>query len=167
MRTKILRHNTSQDRCWLEQYWRGTKTAAMQQQHLLHLVAVTYRTVRTEKKWRFVKSQTDEVRGYESWVKIAHHCSKAYKLFVIKASNFLAKWASIYIPVDVMQKSTSVVEALPIGLHERNFVVKCEGDSLVWHQYITKPKEKNVGGNGILYTHCVKKWGPRTPCPPT
>jgi len=36
--------------------------------------------------------------------------------------------------------------------HERNFVVKCEGDSLGRNQYITKPKEKNVGGHGILYS---------------
>ena len=27
--------------------------------------------------------------------------------------------------------------------HKRNFVVKCEGDSMVWNQHITKPKEKN------------------------
>jgi len=29
--------------------------------------------------------------------------------------------------------------------YERNFVVKCEGDSLVWNQYTTKPQEKNMG----------------------
>ena len=34
--------------------------------------------------------------------------------------------------------------------HERNFVVKCEGDNLVWNQYITKPKEKNVGDMDMI-----------------
>jgi len=29
---------------------------------------------------------------------------------------------------------------------------------------ITKPKEKNVGGQGISYAHCLKKWGTRPPC---
>jgi len=56
--------------------------------------------------------------------------------------------------------------------HKRNFVVKCEGDILVWNQYITKPKEKNVEGHGILYPNCLKKWGGRavpwqgSPVPP-
>ena len=48
-------------------------------------------------------------------------------------------------------------------IHKRNFVVKCEGNSLVWNQYITEPKEKNVGGHGILYPHCLKKWEGRVP----
>jgi len=43
-------------------------------------------------------------------------------------------------------------------VHKRN-VVKCEGDNLVWNQHITQPQETNVGGNGILYSHFLKKWG--------
>jgi len=42
---------------------------------------------------------------------------------------------------------------------KRNFVVKCEGNSLVWNQYIMKPEEKNVGRHGTLYPHCLKKGG--------
>jgi len=43
------------------------------------------------------------------------------------------------------------------------FCYKMWGDSLVWDQYIMKPKEKNVKGHDILYPHCLKKWGGRVP----
>ena len=51
--------------------------------------------------------------------------------------------------------------------HERSFVVKCEGGNLAWNQYITKPKTKYVGEHGILYPHCLKKWGDASPVSPT
>jgi len=43
-----------------------------------------------------------------------------------------------------------------------SFVIKCEGDSLVWNQYITKPKEKNVGAWYILFP-LSEKVGGRVP----
>jgi len=52
--------------------------------------------------------------------------------------------------------------------HKRNFVAKCEGDSLVWNQYITKPKEKNVRDMAYYY-YIPTVWkigGTRPPCPP-
>jgi len=50
--------------------------------------------------------------------------------------------------------------------HERNFVVKCEGDSLVWNQYITKPKEKMWGYMACYIPTVWKSGGTRRPCPP-
>jgi len=45
-------------------------------------------------------------------------------------------------------------------VHKRNYVGKCEGDSLVCNQYITKPEEKNVG---VMAYYVWKRWGTRTP----
>jgi len=50
--------------------------------------------------------------------------------------------------------------------HERNFVVKCEGDSLVWNQHITRPKEKNVWDMAYYIPTVWKSGGSRPPCPP-
>ena len=52
------------------------------------------------------------------------------------------------------------------GSHGCNFVVKCWGGSLVWNQYITKPKEKNVGGHAYYIPTVWKSGGTRPPCPP-
>ena len=49
--------------------------------------------------------------------------------------------------------------------HKRNFVVKCEVDSLVWNQYIAKPKEKNVGDMVYYIPTVWKRRGTRLPCP--
>jgi len=42
-------------------------------------------------------------------------------------------------------KTIPIASFLVAHSHGRNFVVKCEGNSLVWNQYITKPEEKKVG----------------------
>jgi len=47
--------------------------------------------------------------------------------------------------------------------HKRNFVVKCEGDSLVWNHFITKPKEKNVGDMAYYIPTVWKSGGARLP----
>jgi len=49
--------------------------------------------------------------------------------------------------------------------HKRNFAVKCEGDCLVWNQYITKPKEKTVATWHIIFPLSEKVGGrvPRVP----
>jgi len=44
-----------------------------------------------------------------------------------------------------------------------SFVIKCEGDSLVWNQYITKPKEKC--GGMVYYIPTVWKSGGTRPPP--
>ena len=49
--------------------------------------------------------------------------------------------------------------------HERNFVVKCEGDSLLWNQCITKLKEKNVGDMVYYIPTVWKSGGTRPPFP--
>jgi len=51
-------------------------------------------------------------------------------------------------------------------VHKRNFVVKCEGGRLVWNQYITKPKEKNVWDMAYNIPLSEKVGGTRPPCPP-
>jgi len=49
--------------------------------------------------------------------------------------------------------------------HKRNFVVKCEGNSLVWNQYITKPKKKNVGDMAYYIPTVWKSGGGASPSP--
>jgi len=63
-------------------------------------------------------------------------------------------------------KTMPLASFLVAHSHGCNFVVKCEGNSLVWNQYIMKPKEKIVGEHDILYPQCLQKWGPRPSCPP-
>jgi len=53
-----------------------------------------------------------------------------------------------------------------MSIHKRNFVVKCEGDSLVWNQYITKRKEKIVGCMVYYMLAVWKSGGDASPCPP-
>ena len=51
--------------------------------------------------------------------------------------------------------------------HKRNFVVKWEGDSLVWNQYIRKPKEKKVGDMSYYIPTVWKSGGDASPGSPT
>jgi len=49
--------------------------------------------------------------------------------------------------------------------HKRNFVVKCEGAA--WRETnILRNRQRSILGNGILYPHCLKKWGGRVPLVP-
>ena len=53
-------------------------------------------------------------------------------------------------------------------IHKRNFVVKCEGDSLVWNQYavLRNLKRKLRGDMAYYITTVWKSGGTRPPCPP-
>ena len=53
-------------------------------------------------------------------------------------------------------------DLVPPG-HKCNFVVKCEGDKLVWNQYITKPKEKNMGDTAYYIPTVWKSGGDASP----
>jgi len=61
---------------------------------------------------------------------------------------------------------THLLQTRPYHRHEHNFVVKCEGDSLVSNQYITKPRE-NCGETWHIISPLYEKVGGRIPRAPT
>jgi len=49
-------------------------------------------------------------------------------------------------------------------MHERKFVVKCEGDSLTWNQYIAKLNKRKIWSNMAFCIPTVWESGGTRPC---